>query len=302
MKKEWFSILWILAVIFGVVALISTWNQKKLGFKRNRMNEEKEYLCKKIAQWMPQYGGTLEPAACENLLARVGLGRWPDYRDCLDEKDPLPCASVHLCRDLGDEGCLLKARVALGHAELRSDGLKELVDLCEKKNLVAACAHLQQLAAEQPELGLAPPKVWHSRVCRLSGRNCATAQDHALRSCLTNPVDVACADRLGTDADPMGLFLACEAGDGRLCRRWAEVLFPHLTRPDDPFWSEARLGQLCLLGDAVSCGRMGQRHPEGRLLTHACAQGDPGACARLMETESDPVRRRFLEHRISHGG
>ncbi len=301
MKKEWFSILWILAVLFGVVAMISLWNQKKLGFKRHRMNEEKEYLCKKISQWMPQYGETMEPVACENLLARVSMGQWPDYRECLDEKDPLPCVSGHLCTDLGDDGCLMKARVQLGLPDSRDEGLKDLVQLCEKKNRVDACALLQILATERPELGLSPPKVWHSRVCRLSGRNCATAQDQALRECLSNPVG-ACVDRLAADPDPMGLFLACEAGVGRLCRRWAEVMFPHVSRAEDPYWSEARLGQLCLLQDPVSCARLGAARDFLPLLTHACALGESGACRKLLATENDPVRRKFLEYRISHGG
>lgn len=299
MKKEWFSILWILAVIFGVVALISTWNQKKLGFKRHRMVEEQEFLCKKISQWMPQYGGTMEPAACENLLARLGLGRWPDYRECLGQKDPMPCVSSRLCRDLGDEGCLLQGRVALADPGTQKAGLALLVDLCEKKDRVEACAHLQQLATEMPQLGLAAPKLWHSRVCRLSGRNCATTQDQALRTCLQNPVAAACADRLGTDPDPMGLFLACEAGDGLFCRRFGEALFPHLSRPDDPFWSDELLGHYCLLGDPVSCARLGARRGHVGLLAHACARGETRACAHLLEAETDPVRRRFLAHRTT---
>jgi len=301
MKKEWFSILWILAVIFGIVALISVWNQKKLGFKRHRMIEEKEYLCKKISQWMPQYGETLEPVACENLLARVGMGQWPDYRGCLDEKDPLPCIADHLCRDLGDEGCLMKARIRMGHPDTLASGVKELVGLCEQKNRVDACALLQILATERPELGLSAPKVWHSRVCQLSGRNCTTAQDHALHECLASPIGT-CVDRLEADPDPMGLFLACEAGAGRFCRRWAEVMFPHVSRPDDPYWSDVQLGQLCLLQDPVSCARLGVARDFLPLLTHACALGETGACTRLLATESDPVRRKFLEYRLSHGG
>jgi hypothetical protein len=301
MKKEWFSILWILAVIFGIVALISVWNQNKLGFKRTRMLEEKDYLCKKISQWMPQYGQTMEPAACENLLARISMGQWSDYRDCLDEKNPLPCVSGTLCRDLGDEGCLLKARIQVGDPDTVAAGIKELTGLCETRHRVDACALLQVLSTERPELGLAAPKVWHSRVCQLSGRNCTTAQDLALSECLANPLG-ACLDRLESDPDPMGLFLACEAGSGRLCRRWAEVMFPHLSRAGDLYWSEARLGQLCLQDDPVSCARLGVTRAFTPLLTHACARGDSGACNRLLTTETVPVRRRFLEHRIAHGG
>ncbi len=298
MKKEWLSILWILAIIFGIVGAVATWNRQNLGFRRKKVRQEKEALCHRILRDAAKTVLPLTQDSCQALLGPIPLGTWKAFNKCMDETETLECVFSELCGSGSTDGCLLSARVRLNHPDTANKAISDLVDLCDRKNL-QACAILQDEAESRP--GLDSPSTWHMRICRLSGRHCSRMDARALQDCLRNPVG-RCLSELLVDPDPVGMFLACEAGSGFFCRRWLTKLFPHLEDPEDPHWSGTLLEQLCMKQDSASCLAVGLRENTPSLVTHACVLGEPDACSHLLETETEPVRRKFLEQRMTNSG
>lgn len=300
MNREWLPILWILAGIFFLIAIFSTWNRKESRGARRQALQDRESICSRLTEDAARLEIPMDMPACMRMMTSVPAGRRHAYRACMQEPKPASCLLKSLCRDVREPACAWAAAAAWENPETRRDAQTELISLCEQKNSVQACTQLIRISMKHPEItDMAGPSYWHARLCRITGSACTIMQS-ALAKCLHNPVSDSCRTQLDAHPDPVALFLACRALSGPACRKWAYSLFPHTKNPEDPYWSDERLATLCTLGDAASCAQLGHRRHIPELMAVACRRGQPDACGHLAKEERDPVRASFFQWRILH--